>query len=445
MHSIVHEFTDKKISPWGGIKLFQQLWQRLGARDFVLNLPIPTPGSNHGYDPIDIIEGFMTSVILGARRLEHCGTLRHDSVIQEIFGWKHGMASGTTFGRFFKRFNHEVNQVVFPELMRYSLSKVDCRFMTIDVDSTVMTRYGQQEGVKKGYNPHKPGRAGHHPLLAFCDETKLVVNGQLRAGDTGSSTNIVSFTKETIKIVGAQNIGLMRFDRGFYADELMSFLEQPDVNVPYLIKVRLTKKVWLAIANQENWISNDDITDGAIYSEGRHLSDLWDKPRRIIYVGVPLKKAEDRNKIQKLLFDEEDIISKYEFFAFVTNTKMSMVETHRRYNQRGDAENRIKELKYDFAADGFVTSQFNSTDAAFRLVLFTYNMMQIFKQAILQPRVNHRLSTVKFQCIALGSYVAKSGGKKTLKLAAEGKRRHFLQHIFDKIDQIRADFVFSTA
>ena len=37
----------------------------------------------------------------------------------------------------------------------------------MNLDSTVLTRYGQQEGAKKGYNPRKHGRPSHHPLLAF--------------------------------------------------------------------------------------------------------------------------------------------------------------------------------------------------------------------------------------------------------------------------------------
>lgn len=36
-------------------------------------------------------------------------------------------------------------------------------------DSSVLTRYGEQEGAARGYNPSKPGRKSHHPLMAFVD------------------------------------------------------------------------------------------------------------------------------------------------------------------------------------------------------------------------------------------------------------------------------------
>jgi len=38
---------------------------------------------------------------------------------------------------------------------------------TLRFDSIVITRYGKQEGAKKGYNPTKRGRPSNHPQLAF--------------------------------------------------------------------------------------------------------------------------------------------------------------------------------------------------------------------------------------------------------------------------------------
>ncbi len=48
---------------------------------------------------------------------------------------------------------------------------------TLDIDSSVFTRYGKQEGAQKGYNPRKPGRPSHHPLLAFVADVNMVIFG----------------------------------------------------------------------------------------------------------------------------------------------------------------------------------------------------------------------------------------------------------------------------
>ncbi len=47
----------------------------------------------------------------------------------------------------------EKNSEIFPQLQQKFLSQIDVGSITIDLDSTVITRYGDQEGASKGYNP----------------------------------------------------------------------------------------------------------------------------------------------------------------------------------------------------------------------------------------------------------------------------------------------------
>jgi hypothetical protein len=393
--------------------------------------------------PIDLVEGFLTSVILGARRLEHCGMLRTDQVLREIFGWQKGMASASTFQRFFHRFDAERTARLSAPTQKFIQAQVSIDYMTIDLDSSVLPRYGKQQKAEVGYNPSKKGRPSHHPLMAFCEETKMVVNGWMRGGKAQSSTQALEFLTGTLQIAGGeQKVGLLRADVGFYSHRIMSFLEQRSRPVPYLIKARMTTGVQKRILEQKRWHGCSDVAKGAIYAEISYQSSGWKEGRRMVLAGLPRK---EKPGAEGWLFEEYQLLERYDFHAFVTNATYSMVEVHRRYNQRGDSENRIKELKYDYAIDAFAMHSFAATDAAFRFVLIAYNVMAIFKQAMLQPRVNHRLSTVKFQCIAIGSYLVQSGRKKILKLSAEGKRRHFLEHIFKKTAEKSPPYSFSIA
>jgi hypothetical protein len=64
---------------------------------------------------------------------------------------------------------------------------------SLDLDSTVFERYGEQEGVKKGYNPRKPGRGSHPPLLAVLGEAYFIIlHGWLRSGNTAAAGGVVS-------------------------------------------------------------------------------------------------------------------------------------------------------------------------------------------------------------------------------------------------------------
>ena len=50
---------------------------------------------------------------------------------------------------------------------------------------------------------------------------------------------------------------------------------------------------------------------------------------------------------QLRLFEDEQIYKNYRYTAYVTNMKLAPAEIWRLYRGRANAENRIKELKYD--------------------------------------------------------------------------------------------------
>jgi hypothetical protein len=442
MHELTHEFTERKISPWGGIKFFHKTYVTSGIKKYLSASDLPQPGSNRGYRAEELVEGFMTSVVLGARRLEHSGMLRTDEVIKEIFGWENGMASASTFSRFFQRFDLERNDRIFPSLMKKILSVSPIRYMTIDIDSTVITRYGKQEHAERGYNPEKPGRRSHHPILAFCDELKMVVNAWMRTGDSASATEATDFLSEVFTIVEPNNIGLIRGDAGFYGNEVLSHLEAADPQVKYIIRAKLSAPLQRRIRSIRRWHHSSSVIKDASYAEIMYKATGWKSPRRFIIVRTPkvgnvIKHAE--------LFSEYEQLSKFEYKAFVTNTWESAVAVHRRYNQRGDCENRIKELKYDYSIDGFALHNFAAMEAAFRFIMVAFNIMSLFKQVMMTSEKYHRLATIKFQCIAIGSYLVKSGRNRKMKLSAEGKRRHFLEHIFENLEVIRPPYKISNA
>ena len=108
----------------------------------------------------------------------------------------------------------------------------------LSFDSTVMTRYGKQEGAQKGYNPNKKGRASHHPLWAFLNESRLVLNIWNRSGNTSSSNNSLAFfdsvyarIKDLITIKG------VLADAGFYDKAFIQAIESQTLS--YVITAKL--------------------------------------------------------------------------------------------------------------------------------------------------------------------------------------------------------------
>ncbi len=101
-----------------------------------------------------------------------------------------------------------------------------------------MTRYGNQEGALRGYNPKKKGRNSHHPLMAFVADVRMVANFWLRSGNTSASNNFLSFLEDTLSRLEGKKVGLIRCDSGFYSDDIFSYLEQGQRPFNYIIAAK---------------------------------------------------------------------------------------------------------------------------------------------------------------------------------------------------------------
>ena len=78
-----------------------------------------------------------------------------------------------------------------------------------------------------GYNPRRPGRLSHHPLLAVLAEANFVLHAWLRSGNTGAGQGAAQFLSEALSLLGgAYRVRCVRADSGFYADNFLSFLEE---------------------------------------------------------------------------------------------------------------------------------------------------------------------------------------------------------------------------
>ena len=430
-------FSDKKVTTWGGMKLMKDMLDSIGIKEFMSGLNLPEKGSNRGYDPIQIIECFWTSIWIGAGRFSHSAYLRYDKVLQEIFGWKQA-PSQSTYSRLFQKFSWKRNTEIFIPLQKWFIDNLKITNITIDFDSSIMTRYGDQEGSKVGYNPNKPGRASHHPLMAFIAETRMVANAWLRPGNTAALSNCKAFIDETFEILLNKKVGLVRADSGFYAHDFLNYLEQ-EKKVNYIVAVKMYPTIKKELRMLQEWTH---LKDGIETAEFEYRSPEWKKPRRMIAVRKNihiLTKATGK----LLLFDEP--VGNYRYSLYVTDLHLPAEQIWLSYKDRADAENRIKELKYDFGLDSFCMDKFWATEAAFRTIMMAYNLMSLFRQIVLQTKSQSTLSTLRFKCFALGSWITKHAGKTTLNISAIGEKRRWLDGLFDIVKEKNQTFYFSNA
>ena len=423
------EYSSQKVTPFGGMRLMKDLLDKLRIREFFKELALPERGSNRAYEAHEIIEGFWLSIWTGASRFIHADWLRYDTVLHEIFGFKR-MPSQSTYSRFFDKFSWQRNAEVFPELNKWFFKQINVGALTLDLDSTVITRYGQQEGARKGYNPKKPGRNSHHPLMAFLSQTRMVANAWMRPGNTASLSNCINFLKETLDILSEKKVGLIRADSGFYSDEILQYLETKRLS--YVIAVKFYETIKWEIQSITEWTE---------ICSGIEVAEIKYKGRRYVIVR---KDMEERTKATgKLLFDEA--IPSYRYSCYVTNLELPAAEVWKMYQGRADCENRIKELKYDFGADQFCLKNFWATEASFRFIMVAYNIMSLFRHIALQKQTLSSMRTVKAYCFALGAWTRNHANRKVLKISLPIEKRSWMDGLFSKINNSSPPFTFSNA
>ena|SRR5205809_5065862 len=99
-------FSDKQFTPWGGLRIFEEMLRRLGWEQALTTAPLPQPGSNRGIDPVLMVQSFLVTIWTGGGRFAHTALVRFDQALRAIFGLSH-VASVSTFTRFFRRFGPE--------------------------------------------------------------------------------------------------------------------------------------------------------------------------------------------------------------------------------------------------------------------------------------------------------------------------------------------------
>jgi hypothetical protein len=140
-------FSNREVTAWGGLALFKQMLDSMGFREAVSGWGLPEPKSNRGYAPRQLIEQFIVSIWCGACRFAHAETVRMDSTLVRLFGWTKA-AGHKAIMRLFARFDMLANERVQAEAYRWFFGKISAlQRITLDVDSTVITRSGEQEGA----------------------------------------------------------------------------------------------------------------------------------------------------------------------------------------------------------------------------------------------------------------------------------------------------------
>jgi Transposase DDE domain group 1 len=165
--------------------------------------------------------------------------------------------------------------------------------------------------------------------------------------------------------MGEQRVALLRADSGFCDSTFLAHLEERKMH--YVIALRLQQPLQRLLSKaQEGWWPLQDergkTVNGIELTRFLYQAEPWSKARWVVGIRQHVEqRTEARGKTLKL-FADDPIIGKCRFSALVSDLELPALSIWRLYRGRADCENRIKELKYDFAADSFAMCDFWATE-----------------------------------------------------------------------------------
>ena len=397
--------TPKSVTPFGGLVSVAEFFSKIGlARKFEEAMPF-TLNSPNAIPPAHTLMAFMCAVIAGAKRFAHTDWLRFDSAFHAMLGI--GRFPGTdTVRNLFARFTQGAIEAFWRPLWRWLLTLLLAPKdgFSLDLDSTVFQRSGQQQGAAKGYNPRRPGRNSHHPLLAVLAEAQCVLHAWLRSGNTAASRGVSHFLQEALRLLPATSkIRCVRADSGFFAQELFEFLEQNAL--PYVVVARLTTSLKRLCAGIPIWKAVDED-----YAVGEFCAKLqgWSQERRFVVVRERIR--ESKEAVGRKLLE----VPGYTFRVFVTNRTDDPLDLWRDYNQRAVIEQRIEEIKAELHADGFCMRDFFATESAFLAVLFTFNLLSVYQKMAQPGACYQQPATLRSSVFLGGAVLGRAAGNTVL-------------------------------
>jgi hypothetical protein len=424
------ERTGSNLTPLGGLIAFASFINELGVLD-VLSENIPIKRTSNNALPIrDILVGFMLTSLLDGKHFSDIRFVQDDPVVGEAFGVTKRIPGDDTVRRLFEKIDSDVGRKVMYNANKYLFESLPDYYI-LDWDSTVTTRYGNQEGVEVGYNPTKPGRGSHHPLVCSVAGVRLCPDIEMRPGNAHTAAGWIENMENLFaELPKNKQPWLNRADVGFCGEKFLKWHEESEERPHYLFKLKQTARVREATANvkDEQWEGNASI-NALQLAECKIKLSSWDRERRVV-VGRRLVSKESPENSGTLFGT-----CKYKYMAFVTDLQIEQFtcwQISDLYDKRADCENIFDELKNQWGLSGFCSQQQNVTEFAARMTLFTYNLWSLFVR-FFNIDSHQEAKTSRRNFMLLPAKLVKSGRQKTVHISVVEKKWERIKEGYERI------------
>lgn len=173
------------------------------------------------------------------------------------------------------------------------------RDVVLNVDDTVCTVYGDQEGAGVGFNPKKNGRASFKEKVGILAQTNEVINLTLENGKHHTNFELKNFLRKCrLLLPSPWQLTRVRIDcRGFEIDNIL-FLEESDLE--FVIKCKKyegIKTILHTVSNREHLYPWTPVDDMFSVNEIHGKLPKWEKTYRFVLVRKPAKSKNPKQEM----------------------------------------------------------------------------------------------------------------------------------------------------
>ena len=392
--STAYGYCSERLSPFGGLLGLVKFMDLVGFKeifDGFYRPPTRTPMLGH----YEMVYGLIMLLFIGFNRIWHFVYIQLDAMLCSILKvlklpyvttfWRYVDSLGINQGMSLLRVMSALRERV------WHLCGKGYESIHIDIDTTVETIYGNQQGGRKGHNPQHRGKKGFRPVLCFISETREYFAGKLRRGETMGGDEIASLIRTFKKYLpGCVREVILRGDGEFISWESVEAAFDEGYGFIFGNKAcnpSFDPLGWYKVKKK----------DVIAYNEGVYQPLGWGRVCRFVAMRIPKEHAIEGGSVQLELLED----GKYKYRIFVTNLSKRAHKVIGEYDKRADAENLIGEAKREGLAS-IPSSKFANNYAYFQIVMLSYNIWRSFKmlatQGLLEEKRQDQESRVQTKC-----------------------------------------------
>ena len=407
--STPYENCSEQLSPFGGLLAMVKFFDLIGFKEIFHATycePTRTPKLGH----YSMVVGLLMLLFIGFNRIWHFTYIRLDAILCGFFRltklpvastfWRYLDSMGINQAQSLLKFMSILRERVWQQL-NLSYSRI-----CVDIDTTVETLYGNQQGGRKGHNRKHRGQKGYRPVLCFIEQTREYLIGKLRKGKTISGKQTADFICQIkAHLPGCVQKVLLRADGEFQSWE--SVQAAMKCGFDFIIANKKCDPPFEQDTWYQPWKRRDTEYNSCVYQP---IS--WETPCRFVVMRIPKQQE------QCVLFDEDA----YTYRIFCTNLSGPAHKVIDEYDKRADVENLVGEAKRE-GLEAVPSTKFKNNYAFFQLVMLSYNIWRYMKLLAAKSQENKNVKEkASFKTVA--SNTIRIARLKMLFIAAKVVRVH---------------------